>query len=283
MRELRTVERVLASGKTEDHIRWALKTGRWTHVAHGVVGRGSEPPSALDKARATALITGGVCHGLVAGELHRFDNVYAGEPEVLVSRNFSGRRSGVTRTIAMPSAARVGQVRCTHPADTLLELASRLDDDHWEQALEFCLRKRHVTREQLAEWAMTDRRIRRVVKARGAIDVPHTDSLLETLAIQLIRLAGLPPPVRQYEVRDPKSGRIVARCDLAWPELGIFLELDGQHHADQPVYDARRQTLVTAITGWRCARMTWDDVVGKPAWCAEQLAALLLCAGSLVS
>ena len=55
-------------------------------------------------------------------------------------------------------------------------------------------------------------------------------------------------------------GEFVARVDLAWPELGIFIELDGQQHKDQPVYDARRETAVVAATGWLCGRFTWTEV-----------------------
>jgi very-short-patch-repair endonuclease len=50
-------------------------------------------------------------------------------------------------------------------------------------------------------------------------------------------------------VFEPESGLFVARVDLCKPEIGLFLELDGQHHKDQPVYDARRETAVVAATG----------------------------------
>ena len=71
-----------------------------------------------------------------------------------------------------------------------------------------------------------------------------------TQAAALARdVPGLPPPVRQYTVYD-EHGEFVARVDLCWPELGLFIELDGQHHPGQPVYDARRETAVVAATGW---------------------------------
>ncbi|MEY2470150.1 MAG: hypothetical protein QOF21_2848 [Actinomycetota bacterium] len=121
------------------------------------------------------------------------------------------------------------------------------------------------------------RRVRRVIRARGGLDIPHTDSLLETLAVQLIRRANLPVPTRQHPVFHPETGRLIAHVDLSWPELGIFLELDGQQHEDQPVYDARRQTEVTAVTGWRCGRLTWDEVNLWPASTSRLMAALLGC------
>jgi very-short-patch-repair endonuclease len=286
MRELRTRARVEASA-TRSRIEWAVSTGRWTLIIRGVYGRGPEAPSELDIGRATALVTGGVAHGLLAGELHNFDGVKCVAPEVWVPRSANADREGVRRRSKMPTdTVEIGGVMCTTAADTLIELTSRLDDDRWEQALEFCLRKKHVTREPIDAWPRgtsdAARRVRRVIRARAGLEIPHTDSLLETLAIQLIRRAGLPTPVRQHPVRD-RSGRVVARLDLAWPALGIFVELDGQQHRDQPVYDARRQTLATAITGWRCGRLTWNDVVGQPTWGEQQLVELLACPNSLVS
>ena len=93
-------------------------------------------------------------------------------------------------------------------------------------------------------------RIRRVLALRPP-GAPPTESLLETLMVQLARtVPGLPEPVRQLEVE-------WARVDLAWPDLGLFVELDGQQHKDQPLYDARRETAVVAATGWLCGRFTW--------------------------
>ncbi len=86
--------------------------------------------------------------------------------------------------------------------------------------------------------------------------------------VQLARtVPGLPDPVRQLEVGS-------ARVDLAWPDLGLFVELDGQQHNDQPLYDARRETAVVAATGWLCGRFTWTEVVRVPMSTARRLAAL---------
>lgn len=64
------------------------------------------------------------------------------------------------------------------------------------------------------------------------------------------------------------------RLDTAGPDLGLFAELDGEHHKDQPVYDARRETAVVAATGWLCGRFTWTEVVHTPNSTARRLAAL---------
>jgi very-short-patch-repair endonuclease len=88
--------------------------------------------------------------------------------------------------------------------------------------------------------------------------------------VQLIRtVPELPAPVRQLWIEDAH-----ARLDQAWPELGLFIELDGQHHLGQPVYDARRETAVVAATGWLCGRFTWTEVVHLSGTTARRLAAL---------
>jgi very-short-patch-repair endonuclease len=92
--------------------------------------------------------------------------------------------------------------------------------------------------------------------------------------VQAIRRAGLPDPVRQYVVTG-RDGEFVARVDLCWPDLGIFIELDGQHHKGQPVYDANRQTRVVTATGWLVARYTWTEVVHTPKTCERRLKELL--------
>src|SRR5439155_8862813 len=103
---------------------------------------------------------------------------------------------------------------------------------------------------------------------------PPTESLLETLMVQLVRrVAGLRAPDRQVVVTD-QHGVFVARVDLAWPELGLFIELDGEHHKGQPVYDASRETAVVAATGWLPGRFTWDEVTRIPRSTARRLDAI---------
>lgn len=176
MRHLFTTREALAMGLTPSRLRWGESSGRWRTVIRGVYGEGPEPPTALDRARALAVVTDGVASGRLA------------------------------------------------------------------------------------------------LRPPGA---PPTESLLETLMVQLVRrLPDLDPPVRQLEVRSA-GGVLIARVDLAWPDLGLFLELDGQHHRGQPLYDASRETAVVATTGWLCGRFTWTDVVRVPTSTTRRLAQLV--------
>jgi hypothetical protein len=164
----------------------------------------------------------------------------------------------------------------------LVDLAAILDDRRWEHALESALRKRLVSVAELEECLTVMSkarnagapRLRRVLALRPPGAAP-TESLLETVMVQLARdIPGLPPPVRQFTVYD-SHGEFVARVDLCWPHLGLFIELDGQQHVGQPVYDARRETAVVATTGWLVGRFTWYEVVHLPRQTMLRLAALV--------
>jgi hypothetical protein len=170
-----------------------------------------------------------------------------------------------------------GGVPCVDARQALLDLAPIVDDLVWEQALESALHKQLTTIEEVEHTviprAAGAARIRRVLELRPT-GAPPTESLLETLMVQLARtVPGLGPPTRQYVVRS-RDGTFIARVDLAWPELGFFLELDGQGHKGQPVYDAIRQTAVVAAAGWLCGRFSWYEVVHLPIVTARRLGEL---------
>src|SRR5207245_1608675 len=89
-------------------------------------------------------------------------------------------------------------IRCADGRQTLIDLAAVMDDDTWEQVLESALRKRLVTIAELED--VRSRRIRRVLGRRPP-GAPPTESLLETLMVQLCRqVRSLPTLERQVQV-----------------------------------------------------------------------------------
>lgn len=85
-----------------------------------------------------------------------------------------------------------------------------------------------------------------------------------------IRLAqwGIPTPQLQHEVRDGDT--FVARCDFAWPELGIVGEFDGevkyrkllrpgQSVQDAVIAEKYREDAIRAL-GWQVIRWCWKDL-----------------------
>lgn len=98
------------------------------------------------------------------------------------------------------------------------------------------------------------RRLDRVV----ALADPRAESPPETRMRLLLVLAGLPRPQVQYTVRD-RRGEM--RFDLAYPEVLLAIEYDGDEHDD--TLD-RARDLRTAALGWHTLRLLYGDVVRAP-------------------
>lgn len=89
---------------------------------------------------------------------------------------------------------------------------------------------------------------------------PGVESPKETETRLLLLAEGLPEPVIQHTVRD--SGRLIARVDLAYPDLKIAIEYEGDGHRtdkDQWRTDIRRQRDLED-RGWIVIRLTQADL-----------------------
>jgi hypothetical protein len=267
VRHLFTAAEARDSGLTAEAMRWGSNRGRFQSIGRDVYGDGPEEPSPLDWARANVLRRGCEARGSLAGVLHGLDAVR------LDSRP--------TRRDRLPAQwiVMVGGQPCADGLHTMIDLAAMLDDLKWEQALESALRKGLLSitdLERVLPALGRSRvpgtvRMRRVLTLRPAGALP-TESLLETLAVQLARdVPEVGELIRQYVVYD-ENGLFVARLDLSKPEIGFFFELDGEHHKDQPVYDAMRETAVVAATGWPPGRFTWTEVTRYPNTTERRLA-----------
>jgi hypothetical protein len=270
------------SGMTRAQLRHAESKGRIVKVGRGTYRRGGGPVTTLDRCLALVVRTAGAASGEVAGVLHGLDAVVLGEPEVSLPTGSTNRNVRTRRRELIGGIVEIGGIPCASGLQTLFDLAATLDDLQWEQALESALRKKLTTIAEIELWLPElgrrrtpgVARIKRVLALRPPGAAP-TGSILETMFVQLARgVVGAGDPVRQLEVRN-RWDDFVAFVDLCWPELGLFIELDGQQHPGQPVYDARRETAVVAATGWLVGRFTWDEVVRHPVATARRLADLL--------
>jgi len=281
LRQLFTVEEAEKKGITKRALRWADSHRTWCrHIDRNVYGDGPDDRTALDVARARVIAARGVATGPLAAVLRDFDGVRGLPLDYGVGRTTSGRRQGCRRpTIGPEIVTEVHGVPCADAADTLIRLSKYLDDLRWEQALESALRSGMTLEELLSVLerrptarTVNRRRIDRVLALRPTGAAP-TGSYLETRMVQLCRMVpGLPPPIRQYRVEN-EHGIFIAFVDLAWDgDLGMFTELDGQQHQDQPVYDARREAAVVAATGWLPVRKTFYEVTRVPIATARQVA-----------
>jgi hypothetical protein len=98
-----------------------------------------------------------------------------------------------------------------------------------------------------------------------------SESVRETRLRLLFQAAGLPVPVVQFEVRGA-GGRFVARLDLAWPELKVAAEYDGDHHREQAQFrrDVARLNALRE-SGWVVLRFTADDLDEHPDRTVQQM------------
>ncbi|WNV76379.1 DUF559 domain-containing protein [Geodermatophilus sp. DSM 44513] len=81
----------------------------------------------------------------------------------------------------------------------------------------------------------------------------------ETRLRLLMGRGGLPVPVAQHVVRDPRG--FVARVDFAWPGLRVAVEYDGAWHAEPGQFARDRQRLNRLqAAGWRVVFVTAADL-----------------------
>lgn len=99
---------------------------------------------------------------------------------------------------------------------------------------------------------------------------PRIESVGESRTWHAIYRQCLPMPIPQAAVVD-SSGRLLARLDFAWPQYGVWLEFDGrvkyekllrdgESATDVVLREKKRQEMIEDLTGWRCIRVTWDDL-----------------------
>ena len=188
--------------------------------------------------------------------------------EITTTRSL--QRVGVTvhRSIRLPR--RYLRVRhgipTTDPERTLVDLGAVSRRDAVETALDHFLSNRLTTTDRLVQrlteldgpgWRGT-KTLGALLRQRG--DLEAAESKLETKLFQVLRAAGLPPPQRQFEVRD--GGQLVARVDLAYPEARLVLEAQSyRFHSSRQAWtnDVHRRRHLQVL-GWRVVEVTWHDV-----------------------
>ncbi|MBO0683460.1 MAG: DUF559 domain-containing protein [Candidatus Dormibacteraeota bacterium] len=132
--------------------------------------------------------------------------------------------------------------------------------------------------EAIAEYAAAGRAGWRGVRRLGAVlalAARGAESPMETRLRLALITAGLPRPDLQHRVLD-RTGRVVARLDLAYPAYRLGIEYDGDSHWDPRAVrkDLRRQNALRAL-GWSLLRFTADDVVHNQVRLVKQVVAAL--------
>jgi very-short-patch-repair endonuclease len=175
-----------------------------------------------------------------------------------------------SRDLLARDIVRMQSIRTTNATRTLIDLGAVVAAATLESALERALYARLTTFDRLVrrffEVAKPGRPgigpLRALLIDRDPSLAP-AESDLETLLLRILRQAGLPEPVRQFEV---VVGETEFRLDVAYPELKIFLEGDGfGAHTTRSAFerDRDRQNLLV-LDGWLPLHFTWRHLCRNP-------------------
>jgi very-short-patch-repair endonuclease len=168
------------------------------------------------------------------------------------------------------------RVAVTTPARTWRDLAAVLRPAALLAVADQCLDGR-CTVADLSRQLSRRSSGRGAARARAVLAVadPRAESPMESVLRWLVHEARLPAPTLQHVIRDA-DGRFLGRADLAWPELKVLVEFDGDGHRDRDVFvnDLRRQNRLVAA-GWIVLRFSSADVFGRPAHVVAEIRAAL--------
>lgn len=260
-----------------------VRTGAWTRARRGSYLLAP----ALDQTRETQhrqliatvlpfLERDSVLSDASAAVLHGLPVPYRALDRVTVTRDVActGRRRGDVHVHASPlpvgHTTTVDGLPVTTMARTVADLARR-DAADWGLACGDAAIRGGLSVGEIRDVLATMRRWPGVRQARRLTG--RWDARAESPGESLLRArfidAGLPDPQLQFVVRD-EHGRQVAICDLAWPDLGVVVEFDGdikygalvppgQSPTDVLIREKRREDAIRA-EGWLVVRFSWNDL-----------------------
>jgi very-short-patch-repair endonuclease len=252
-------EQLLELGITRAAIKHRIAKGRLHVVGRGVYAVGRPDLTQFGRWMAGLLATGpeAVLSHTSAAALwgiaeQRGDAIHVSVPAHL--RRGSSRGITIHRRREL-SATRKHGIPVTTPVDTLVDVATELDRDALEQAINDADKRDLVDPETLGEAVAGLRRPGAAAVRAVLSDFTPTDSPLERQFLRIVREAGLPRPRTQQRV----NGH---RVDFFWPELNLVVETDGLRYHRNPAQQAadRLRDQDHFVAGVRSLRFTRAQV-----------------------
>jgi len=275
-------QQALAIGLPPGRITRRLQAGRWTQVHTGVYRLG---PVDLDwrgrlRAACLAAAPGAVGSYRAATVLFGVDAVKAGPVEVTVPHSTEAKLEGVivhrSRRLDERDRTEVSGIPVTSVPRTLLDLGRFFGPVVVEKALESAIRRRLTTEVAVGKYLVERgellpgwRVIHSVLRSRAPGRAAGSSGEVELM--RALRRAGVPAPVRQYELK--LQGEHVAVLDFAWPDLKFALEYDGyDFHGGRLSHaaDLDRQNAIQDA-GWELRRYSGTRVRRDPAGVAAEV------------
>jgi very-short-patch-repair endonuclease len=260
-------DQALALGATRHTIERQVEVGAWPTALPRVHRVAAVPRSAQQDAMVAALWSApdGLVSHATAGQLWGFDDVATTEVHITVPRSRHLRSSEVVvHRVSDLLPADVGRrvpIPMTSPLRTATDLAAVLDVDALEIAIESALRRRLFSVGQLrwrADALMGTGRpgssaLRSLLERH---QLGATDSGWEVRTAQLLEAAGFGAPVRQHAISS--DGVLIARADLAYPDMKLVIEYDSDQWHDGTARrhrDAARRNRLRSL-GWTVIEVT---------------------------
>jgi hypothetical protein len=266
-----TFSQALACGFTTHVIEYRLATKRWVRIHKGVY-RFAGTVRTFEQATMARVLgsgPGAVAFRRTAAALFEIEGAERRIVEVAVGCERKPQLAHRCSTLRPSDLTLIDVIPVTTPPRTIIDLASVLERDPLEDALDDMIRRTLVRPRSLQERLEAMQRrgslglgvLLELVRTRTVRDVPG--SRLENIVRRALTRARLPEPVRQYEIFDA-DGVFVARPDLSYPQRRLYIEYDGGHHAspEQRQADLDRQNRLTAL-GWRPLRFTKVSLRGS--------------------
>lgn len=266
---------LLDAGVTTDVVAHRVRRGLLVPVHAGVYRLAGSPVTWPQRIMAGVLAAGGgaVASHRAAGYLHGLEGITP-IAEVTVGPARAPHPRGVIvhrLNLARPDIeVRDGIPRTRAPA-TMLGLAAVVPTALLERALDDALLKGLVSCGQLQRRLDAGNRAGRngaaalaALLAQRAGAPRWTQSEFERRLFALIRSAGLPLPIPQFEVVLPDGRRVY--LDFAWLDTLVALEAQSYRYHGGRIAWSRDQSRIALLSsmGWRIVPVTWHDLVGSP-------------------
>jgi len=281
----------VAVGFSERQIEWRLMTGIWIPVFHEVYRLATGRQTSLQRTMAATLAGG---DGTVVSEDSA--SVLWGFPHVKVPRDIHvtiprGHDHTVPGVVAH-------EARNLHPADitrrhgipittadrTAFDMAKRLSPLELLDVIDHITLQGYTTaaRMKARSRALSGRGVAGCRRFREVVDVWIEEGKVsmtkfERMLFREFDAASLPRPKPQHVV---KAGGRVFKFDYAYPEIRFGIEAHSRkHHGEDLVKagDLDRHMLLT-VTGYRVAYVRYRDLIYRPTWVTENIAAAIAAA-----
>jgi hypothetical protein len=280
---------LVAMGASSAVIEHRLGVARLHRIHAGVysVGHRLLRPHGRYLAAVLACCEGAVLSHRSAADLWGMRPTSSARIDVTIRRGGTRARESVivhtTRSLPAEDVAASDGIPCTSVARSLVDLAAVVSRTQLRRALVRSLELDIFDRGAVDEVLSRSngrrgvRMLRRVLA--GLPDTsPPVRSELERRFLEIVREAGIPPPVVNARI----AGHEV---DFHWPAQRLVVETDGRatHDTATAFEHDRARDLDLHLAGWQVVRLTWSQVTREPYRVAALLRARARSASSGVS